>query len=103
MKVAVVGATGLVGEKMLEVLYERRFPVSEIIPVATERSVGKKALFGGKEYTVVNVDEALPAALSLPFSLPEQLLPTSLPRALPPSAAVLWTILPAGAWILPSN
>ncbi|MBQ7467410.1 MAG: aspartate-semialdehyde dehydrogenase [Bacteroidales bacterium] len=59
MKVAVVGATGLVGEKMLEVLYERRFPVSEIIPVATERSVGKKALFGGKEYTVVNVDEAL--------------------------------------------
>ncbi len=39
MKVAVVGATGLVGEKMLEVLYERRFPVSEIIPVASERSV----------------------------------------------------------------
>lgn len=59
MKVAVVGATGLVGEKMLEVLYERRFPVSEIIPVASERSVGKKVLFGGKEYTVVNVDEAL--------------------------------------------
>ena len=59
MKVAVVGATGLVGEKMLEVLYERRFPVSEIIPVASERSVGRKVLFGGKEYTVVSVDEAL--------------------------------------------
>lgn len=59
MKVAVVGATGLVGEKMLEVLYECRFPVSEIIPVASERSVGKKVLFGGKEYTVVSVDEAL--------------------------------------------
>jgi len=59
MKVAVVGATGLVGEKMLEVLYERRFPVSEIIPVASERSVGKKVLFGGKAYTVVSVDEAL--------------------------------------------
>lgn len=59
MKVAVVGATGLVGEKMLEVLYERCFPVSEIIPVASERSVGKKVLFGGKEYTVVSVDEAL--------------------------------------------
>lgn len=59
MKVAVVGATGLVGEKMLEVLYERRFPVSEIIPVSSERSVGKKVLFGGKEYTVVSVDEAL--------------------------------------------
>lgn len=59
MKVAVVGATGLVGEKMLEVLYERRFPVSEIIPVASERSVGKKVLFGGKEYTVVSVDETL--------------------------------------------
>ena len=59
MRVAVVGATGLVGEKMLEVLYERRFPVSEIIPVASERSVGKKVLFGGKEHTVVSVDEAL--------------------------------------------
>ena len=59
MKVAVVGATGLVGEKMLEVLYERRFPVSEIIPVASESSVGKKVLFGGKEYTVASVDEAL--------------------------------------------
>lgn len=59
MKVAVVGATGLVGEKMLEILYERRFPVSEIIPVASERSVGKKVLFGGKAYTVVSVDEAL--------------------------------------------
>lgn len=59
MKVAVVGATGLVGEKMLEVLYERRFPVSEIIPVASERSVGKKVLFGEKEYTVVSVVEAL--------------------------------------------
>ena len=59
MKVAVVGATGLVGEKMLEVLYERRFLVSEIIPVASERSVGRKVLFGGKEYTVVSVDEAL--------------------------------------------
>ena len=59
MKVAVVGATGLVGEKMLEVLYERRFPVSEIIPVASERSIGKKVLFGGKAYTVVSVDEAL--------------------------------------------
>jgi aspartate-semialdehyde dehydrogenase len=42
MKVAVIGATGLVGSKMLEVLAERNFPVTEIIPVASEKSIGKK-------------------------------------------------------------
>ena len=45
MKVAVVGATGLVGTKMLEVLEERNFPVTELIPVASEKSVGKKVRF----------------------------------------------------------
>ena len=52
MKIAVVGATGLVGRKMLEVLEERNFPVTELIPVASEKSVGKKIVFKGKEYTV---------------------------------------------------
>ena len=59
MKVAVVGATGLVGEKMLEGLQERHFPVSELIPVASERSVGKKVVFCGKEYEVISADAAL--------------------------------------------
>jgi len=45
MKVAVVGATGLVGSKMLEVLAQRNFPVTELLPVASERSVGKEVLF----------------------------------------------------------
>src|SRR6476646_3737888 len=54
MKVAVVGATGLVGTKMLQVLAERNFPVSEIIPVASERSVGKEVEFKGKKYKVVS-------------------------------------------------
>ena len=49
MKVAVVGATGLVGSKMLQVLAERNFPVSEIVPVASERSVGKEVAFQRKE------------------------------------------------------
>ena len=50
MKVAVVGATGLVGNVMLEVLAERNFPVTELIPVASEKSVGKTISFKGKEY-----------------------------------------------------
>ena len=53
MKVAVVGATGLVGSKMLQVLEERHFPVTELLPVASERSIGKKVKFGGKEWDVM--------------------------------------------------
>ncbi|MFM2385523.1 MAG: hypothetical protein RL660_280 [Bacteroidota bacterium] len=59
MKVAVVGATGLVGTKMLEVLAERNFPVSELIPVASEKSVGKQVVFKGQTYSVVNADTAI--------------------------------------------
>lgn len=59
MKVAVVGATGLVGGEILKVLAERNFPVSEIIPVASERSIGKKITFKGQEFTVVGYDEAI--------------------------------------------
>ena len=59
MKVAVVGATGLVGEVMLRVLSEREFPVSELIPVASERSVGKKITFRDKDYTVVGLADAI--------------------------------------------
>src|SRR5262245_3728039 len=61
MKVAVVGATGLVGSKMLQVLAERNFPVSEIIPVASERSVGKDVEFKGKKYKVVSMTDAIAA------------------------------------------
>lgn len=59
MKVVVVGATGLVGSKMLQVLAERNFPVSELIPVASEKSVGKKVSFKGTEYEVVSYETAL--------------------------------------------
>ncbi len=59
MKVAVVGATGLVGGEILKVLAERNFPVSEIIPVASERSIGKKISFKGKEYAVVGYETAI--------------------------------------------
>ncbi len=61
MKVAVVGATGLVGTKMLQVLAERNFPVTAIIPVASERSVGKEISFKGKAYKVVSMEEAIAA------------------------------------------
>ena len=61
MKVAVVGATGLVGTRMLEVLEERAFPVTELLPVASSRSVGRKVGFAGKEWTVVSADDAIAA------------------------------------------
>ena len=61
MKVAVVGVTGLVGTRMMEVLEERHFPVTEFLPVASERSVGKSVRFGGKSYTVISADEAIAA------------------------------------------
>jgi len=59
MKVAVVGATGLVGNMMLKVLEERNFPVTELIPVASEKSVGKQILFKGKNYSVVGMEEGI--------------------------------------------
>lgn len=59
MKVAVVGATGLVGSVMLKVLAERNFPVSELIPVASAKSAGKEIEFKGKKYKVVTVEEAI--------------------------------------------
>ena len=61
MKVAVVGATGLVGTKMLEVLAERNFPVTELIPVASERSIGKEVEFKGKKYKIVSASDAIAA------------------------------------------
>ena len=59
MKVAVVGTTGLVGRNMLRVLQERNFPVTELIPVASERSSGSKVEFNGKEYTVCTPQQAI--------------------------------------------
>src|SRR5215211_5442733 len=61
MKVAVVGATGLVGTKMMQVLAERNFPVSELIPVASEKSVGKEVEFKGKKYKIVSATDAIAA------------------------------------------
>ena len=59
MKLAVVGATGLVGTKLLEVLAERNFPVTELVPVASPRSVGKEVNFNKKRYKVVSMEEAI--------------------------------------------
>jgi aspartate-semialdehyde dehydrogenase len=61
MKVAVVGATGLVGTVMLKVLAERNFPVTELIPVASEKSVGKKLSWKGKEHTIYSMEQAIAA------------------------------------------
>lgn len=61
MKIAVVGATGLVGSKMLQVLEERNFPVTELIPVASEKSIGKEVDFKNKKYKVVSAEDAIAA------------------------------------------
>lgn len=61
MKIAVVGATGLVGSKMLQVLAQRNFPVTELLPVASEKSIGKEIVFKGKPYKVVGMQDAIDA------------------------------------------
>ncbi len=61
MKIAVIGATGLVGSKMLQVLEERNFPVTELIPVASEKSIGKEVTFKNKKYKVVSAEDAIAA------------------------------------------
>ena len=61
MKVAVVGATGLVGTKMLQILAERNFPVDELVPVASERSIGKEVEFKEKKYKIVSMQDAIAA------------------------------------------
>jgi len=61
MKVAVVGATGLVGTKMLQILEERNFPVTELFPVASAASVGKEILFKGKAFKVISAEDAIAA------------------------------------------
>ena len=61
MKVAVVGATGLVGTKILQVLAERHFPVTDLIPVASARSVGKEVSFNGQQYKVVSMEAGIAA------------------------------------------
>ena len=61
MKTAVVGATGLVGRVMMKVLEERDFPVSQLIPAASQKSVGKEVIFRGKPVKIVSVMEAVEA------------------------------------------
>ncbi len=61
MKVAVVGATGLVGSKMLQILEERNFPVTELFPVASEKSIGKQIEFKGKKYSIISAEDAIAA------------------------------------------
>jgi aspartate-semialdehyde dehydrogenase len=65
MKLAVVGATGLVGTKLLEVLAERNFPVTELVPVASPRSVGTEVTFNNKCYKVVSMEEGIAAQPTL--------------------------------------
>ena len=96
MKVAVVGATGLVGSEMLKVLAERNFPVTSLIPVASEKSVGKELLFKAEGHRVVSMDEAI--ALRPDIALFSAGGSTSLQHA-PSFAAVGTTVIDnSSAW-----
>lgn len=65
MRVAVVGVTGMVGQVMCQVLEERNFPITEFLPVASERSVGKQVTFKGKQHTVISIEAAIEKAPDL--------------------------------------
>lgn len=101
MKVAVVGVTGLVGQVMCRTLEERNFPVSEFIPVASARSVGKSVTFKGKQHTVVNMEDAIAARADVAlFSAGGS---TSLEWA-PKFAAVGTTVIDnSSAWRMDAN
>ena len=64
MKVAVVGVTGLVGTVMCRVLEERNFPITEFLPVASSRSIGKEVIFNGKVHKVIGMEEAIEKELN---------------------------------------
>ena len=61
MKIAVVGATGMVGGVMLKILKERNFPISELLLVASQKSIGKKILFNGAEHRLISIEDAIKA------------------------------------------
>ncbi|NBX39538.1 MAG: aspartate-semialdehyde dehydrogenase, partial [Flavobacteriia bacterium] len=65
MRIAVVGATGMVGKVMMQVLEEQAFPISEFYPVASENSVGKELVFNGKSYPVIGMQTAVDLHLDL--------------------------------------
>ena len=67
MKLAIVGVTGMVGQEMLEVLTERDFPISELIPVASEKSCGRKVSFKGQMYPIISLSELLKRKVDLAF------------------------------------
>ena len=96
MRVAVIGATGLVGQKMLQVLEERKFPVDELIPVASERSVGRELEFAKKKYKVVSPKEALKASPDMAlFSAGSSVSQEWAPRF---ADAGTWVIDNSSAW-----
>ncbi len=98
MKVALVGATGMVGGVMLKVLEEQGFPITELIPVASESSKGKKIHFNGSESKVVTIDVALLQNQSWPYFLPEEAYQKNGHRDLQKKAVSLLIILQHGAW-----
>ena len=67
MKLAIVGVTGMVGQEMLEVLSERDFSISELIPVASEKSYGRKISFKGQSYPIISLSELLKRKVNLAF------------------------------------
>lgn len=99
MKVAVVGATGLVGTKMLQVLEERNFPVDELIPVASAASIGKEVKYKGKSFKVVSAEDAIAAAPDVALFSAGGSTSSSWPPDLQQRVLRLLTIHLPGVWI----
>lgn len=91
-RVAVLGATGLVGQQMIEILAERKFPVAELFPLASARSAGATVDFNGEEVEVLDATEFDWSNADIAFSLREVLFPASLRRKLLRRVALLLII-----------
>ncbi len=89
MRIAVVGATGLVGSEILKVLQERSFAYDELLLVASERSAGKKIDYNGKTYTVIGMEEAIEKKPHMQSFSPAIFQPES-PGAPPTAIHFVW-------------
>ena len=97
--VAVLGATGAVGQEMIKVLQERNFPVGKLIPLASERSAGKTLKFRGEDVTIrLACDEAF-EGVDIVLGAAENDIAKSSHPPLSKPAPCLWTILPRSGWI----
>ena len=95
--VAVLGATGAVGQEMIKVLQERNFPVGKLVPLASARSAGKTVKFRGEDVTIQEATDAAFEGVDIVLGAAETTLPRNLPPPSLPPGRCSWTIPPRSA------